>query len=70
VTGVVLENPRSAIALADAIEALIIDDNRRALYALQARTLALTQFSWEALASELSSGLDPFDHFSIAGSRA
>jgi phosphatidylinositol alpha-1,6-mannosyltransferase len=70
VTGVVLENPRSAKDLAGAIEALMLDDERRALYALQARTMALTRFSWETLAHELSMGLEPFDHFSIAGSHA
>jgi phosphatidylinositol alpha-1,6-mannosyltransferase len=70
VTGVVIENPRSAKELAEVIEALMLDNERRALYALQARTMALTRFSWETLAHELSTGLESYDHFSIAGARA
>jgi phosphatidylinositol alpha-1,6-mannosyltransferase len=70
VTGVVVENPRSPRELAEAIESLMLNDERRALYASQARTVALSRFSWETLAHELSRGLEPFDHFSVAGSRA
>jgi phosphatidylinositol alpha-1,6-mannosyltransferase len=70
VTGIVLDSPRSADALADAIEGLMLDRERRELYAHQARALASSQFSWDALAHELSTGLEPYDHFSIASSRA
>jgi phosphatidyl-myo-inositol dimannoside synthase len=70
ITGIVLDNPRSADALADAIEVLMFDGERRDLYAHQARALASSQFSWDALSHELSTGLDPYDHFSIASSRA
>jgi phosphatidylinositol alpha-1,6-mannosyltransferase len=70
VTGVVVENPRSPRELAEAIESLIRNDERRTLYASQARTVALSRFSWETLAHELSQGLEPFDHFSRAPSRA
>ena len=70
VTGIVLDSPRSADALADAIEELMLDRERRELYAHQARALASSQFSWDALAHELSTGLEPYDHFSIASSRA
>ncbi|MFY9782864.1 MAG: glycosyltransferase family 4 protein [Acidimicrobiales bacterium] len=70
VTGIVLDNPRSPRELARAIEELMLDDERRALFAQQARTIALSRFSWETLAAELSRGLEPFDHFSIASSRA
>jgi phosphatidylinositol alpha-1,6-mannosyltransferase len=70
VTGIVLDNPRSANALADAIEELMLDLERRELYARQARTLATSTFSWDALGHQLSAGLESFDHFSIASSRA
>jgi phosphatidylinositol alpha-1,6-mannosyltransferase len=70
VTGVVLENPRSAPALAEAIEELMVNNERRLLYAHQARTLVLSRFSWDALARDLSSGLNSFDHFGVAGSCA
>jgi len=70
VTGVVVENPRSPRELAEAIESLIRNDERRTLYASQARTVALSRFSWETLAHELSQGLEPFDHFRRAPSRA
>jgi phosphatidyl-myo-inositol dimannoside synthase len=70
ITGIVLDNPRSANALADAIEVLMFDSERRDLYAHQARALASSRFSWDALAHELSAGLEPYDHFSIASSRA
>jgi phosphatidylinositol alpha-1,6-mannosyltransferase len=70
VTGIVLDSPRSADALAEAIEELMLGGERRKLYARQARALASSQFSWDALAHELSLGLEPFDHFRIASSRA
>jgi phosphatidylinositol alpha-1,6-mannosyltransferase len=70
VTGMVLDSPRSVSALADAIEVMMFDGERRQLYARQARALASSSFSWHVLAHELSAGLEPFDHFSIAGSRA
>jgi phosphatidylinositol alpha-1,6-mannosyltransferase len=64
VTGVVVANSRSDRDLANAIEDLMLDDERRALYAHQARVAALAHFSWDALTGELSMGLEPFDHFS------
>lgn len=70
VTGVVLDNPRSANALADALEVMMFDKERRDLYAHQARVLAASAFSWDELARKLSAGLDAFDHFGFAGSRA
>ena len=69
-TGIVLDNPRSANALADAIEVLMFDSERRELYARHARALASAKFSWDVLAHELSVGLEPYDHFSITSSRA
>jgi phosphatidylinositol alpha-1,6-mannosyltransferase len=69
-TGVVLENSRSARELADAIESLMLDDERRARYARQARAFALANFSWDSLAIELATGLEPFDHFKPASSLA
>jgi phosphatidylinositol alpha-1,6-mannosyltransferase len=70
VTGIVVEDPNSALALARAIEQLMVNSERRLLYAHQARTLVLSRFSWDSLARELSRGLEPFDHFSAAGLRA
>jgi phosphatidylinositol alpha-1,6-mannosyltransferase len=69
-TGIVLKNSRSARELAGAIESLMLDEERRALYARQARALALTNFSWDSLALELGSGLEPFDHFKATSSLA
>jgi phosphatidylinositol alpha-1,6-mannosyltransferase len=63
VTGVIVENSRSPRDLANAIEDLMLDDERRAIYAHQARMSALAHFSWDRLASELSMALEPFDHF-------
>jgi phosphatidylinositol alpha-1,6-mannosyltransferase len=69
-TGVVLKNSRSPRELADVVEALMIDDERRARYARQAREYALANFSWDSLATELARGLEPFDHFKPASSLA
>ena len=69
-TGLVLQNSRSARELADAIELLMLDDERRARYARQARAFALANFSWDSLATELATGLESFDHFKPASSLA
>jgi phosphatidylinositol alpha-1,6-mannosyltransferase len=69
-TGIVLQNSRSARELAGAIESLMLDDERRARYARQARALALANFSWSSLALELGTGLEPFDHFKSTSSLA
>jgi phosphatidylinositol alpha-1,6-mannosyltransferase len=69
VTGVVLESTRSVRDLADAVEGLMLDDERRERYARRAREIALANFSWDMLARELSRGLEPFDHFNHASSR-
>ena len=52
--------------LADAIEELMLDGERRGLYARQRSRARLSQFSWDALARGALRGLEPFDHFSIA----
>lgn len=62
VTGVVLKNSRSAADLADAINSLMVDDEKRATFARQAREWAVANFSWDQLALELSRQLGPFDH--------
>ncbi|HVA52226.1 MAG TPA: glycosyltransferase family 4 protein [Acidimicrobiales bacterium] len=69
-TGIVLKRSRSVGELADAIETLMLDDERRARYARQARAFALSNFSWDTLAFELAQGLEPFDHFKPASSLA
>jgi phosphatidylinositol alpha-1,6-mannosyltransferase len=66
VTGLVLVNPRSVDDLESAIEALLLDPERRAAYARAARAMAESEFSWDRLARVLSFGLAPFDHFSVA----
>jgi phosphatidylinositol alpha-1,6-mannosyltransferase len=65
-TGTVLKNSRSSRELADVIETLMLDDDRRARYARQARGFALANFSWNSLAIELGTGLETFDHFKPA----
>ncbi len=64
VTGLVVANPRSVRELAAAINDLILDGDRRARFAGNARELAVFNFSWDRLALELARGLEPFDHFS------
>jgi phosphatidylinositol alpha-1,6-mannosyltransferase len=66
VTGLVVANSNSDRDLANAIAELVLDDDRRHVYAQRARELAQANFSWEALAAELSTQLAPFDHFSPA----
>ena len=66
VTGVVVKNSRSVADLADAINMLIVNDERRATYARQAREWAVSNFSWDQLAKELSRQLEPFDHGSAS----
>jgi phosphatidylinositol alpha-1,6-mannosyltransferase len=66
VTGVVVANPRSVRDLANAIGEVVADDERRVALARRSRELALSNFSWDVLARELSTRLAPFDHFSLA----
>ena len=63
VTGDVVGNSHNVRDLVEAIEGLMLDDERRSRYARQAREFALANFSWESLSSELSTRLEPFDHF-------
>ena len=63
VTGEVVANSRSARALANSMRDLLINPDRRAGYALNARELAITRFDWDILAATLSSELREFDHF-------
>ena len=67
VTGVVVANSRSDRDLANAIGDLVLDDRRRAAFAQRSREVALSNYSWDVLAQELSIQLAPFDHFSPAG---
>jgi len=64
VTGLVVADPRSVHELAVTIDGLILDGDRRARLAGNARELAVLNFSWDRLALELARGLEPFDHFS------
>jgi glycosyltransferase involved in cell wall biosynthesis len=70
VTGDVVSSSHNVRDLVEAIEGLMLDDERRSRYARQAREFALANFSWESLSSKLSTGLEPFDHFEPASSRA
>jgi len=63
VTGTVVNNSRSVADLAVAMGDLLSDDERRRLYAINAREVALRHFDWDALARRLSFDLAPFDHF-------
>ncbi len=63
VTGVVVANSRSDRDLANAIGDLVLDDRRRAAFAQRSREVALSNYSWDVLAQELSTQLAPFDHF-------
>jgi phosphatidylinositol alpha-1,6-mannosyltransferase len=63
VTGEVVENSRSARALAAAMKSLLINPDRRHEYAHNARVLATTRFEWDILAGTLARELTAFDHF-------
>ena len=63
VTGVVVANSRSDRDLANAIGDLVLDDQRCAAFAQRSREVALSNYSWDVLAQELSTQLAPFDHF-------
>jgi len=63
VTGLILENSRSPKALAEAIEGLINDPERLAVLSHQARAVAERTWDWRTLATSLSDGLAPFDHY-------
>ncbi|HEY5104722.1 MAG TPA: glycosyltransferase family 4 protein [Acidimicrobiales bacterium] len=63
VTGVVLKNSRSAHDLAHALESLMLDDERRRVFARRSREMVLEEYSWELLAAKLSAELSPFDNF-------
>jgi phosphatidylinositol alpha-1,6-mannosyltransferase len=63
VTGVVVANSRSVRDLANAIGELVLDDERRAAFARRSREVALSNYSWDVLAQQLSTQLAPFDHF-------
>ena len=63
VTGTVVPYSRSDEALADAIRALVVDDERRLAYGRRAREVAVARFDWDGLAAQLSRDLAPYDHF-------
>jgi glycosyltransferase involved in cell wall biosynthesis len=63
VTGTVVAYSRSDDALADAIRALVVDDEQRISYGRRGREVAVQRFEWDRLAAQLSSDLAPFDHF-------
>ena len=61
VTGLVVADPRSVRELAETIEALVFDGERRSRLAYGARQLAVEGFSWDDLTQVLARGLAPFD---------
>ena len=63
VTGTVVPYSRSEEALADAIRALVVDEERRLAYGRRAREVAVARFDWDTLAAQLSRDLAPYDHF-------
>jgi phosphatidylinositol alpha-1,6-mannosyltransferase len=60
-TGVVVSDTRSPIALARAIERLLVDVDMRRRLSVRARALAVERYDWDTLALTLASGLTPFD---------
>ena len=64
VTGVVLAHSRSVDDLAEAMERLIDDDERRVRLSENARANVVFRSTWDQRARELSSQLAPFDGFS------
>jgi phosphatidyl-myo-inositol dimannoside synthase len=62
VTGVVVDNPRSARDLAHAMGVILADPARRAAYGAASRAAAVDAFDWGALARRLGEGLAPYDH--------
>jgi phosphatidylinositol alpha-1,6-mannosyltransferase len=67
VTGHVLADPRSSAHLAAAMADLLDDPERRARAGAQSRAVAGARFDWGGLASELSEGLAPYDHYGARG---
>lgn len=63
VTGFVLADSHSADLLAQAIRTLMVDDDRRRAFGLASRVAAVERFDWNSLATRLSIGLAPYDHF-------
>jgi phosphatidylinositol alpha-1,6-mannosyltransferase len=63
VTGLILEKTRSPRELADAISGLMDNPDRLAVLSHQARVVAERTWDWRTLATTLSEGLAPFDHF-------
>jgi phosphatidylinositol alpha-1,6-mannosyltransferase len=63
VTGFVIGDPRSDTLLAKAIRTLVLDTERRYAFGRAARESAVARFDWNTLASTLSVGLAPYDHF-------
>jgi phosphatidyl-myo-inositol dimannoside synthase len=57
VTGIVVRDPRDAVAVADALAALLDDAALRARMGEAARLRAVADFSWDGLAARLASAL-------------
>lgn len=62
-TGIVVRDPRSTVALADAMRTLLEDEPARRAFARRSRQWAVDHFEWDRLAGRLGRGLAPFDHF-------
>jgi phosphatidylinositol alpha-1,6-mannosyltransferase len=63
VTGLVVETPRRADAVAEAMARLLGDSEMRAQFAHNARAFAVEKFDWSVLADRLGAGLAPFDGY-------
>ena len=57
-TGILLERPVTAAAIANAIEALIVDRDRYAKMRQKARQRAVQQFQWNAIGDEMATSID------------
>jgi phosphatidylinositol alpha-1,6-mannosyltransferase len=60
-TGIVVADTASPVALARAIESLLVDADERRRLARRARVLAEDRYDWDNLAASLSGALAPFD---------
>ncbi|HEY5265258.1 MAG TPA: glycosyltransferase family 4 protein [Acidimicrobiales bacterium] len=63
VTGVVVKNSHSVRELARAMESLMLESERREVFAERSREMVLEEYSWDLLAAKLSTELSPFDNF-------
>jgi phosphatidylinositol alpha-1,6-mannosyltransferase len=70
VTGIVVDDSRSASALSEAVRVVLRDPEYRRDLATNAREYAAFRYDWSELARVLGEGLAPFDHFKDSEQRA